>query len=75
MTITDEEKEILNIISTRGLIRKSELASILNNNGLNASFGTVNTLVDKRMVATLSPLGELSYALTKAGMQFLREEI
>ena len=74
MTITDEEREILNIISTRGLIRKSELASILNNNGLNASLGTVNTLVDKGMVATLSPLGELSYALTRTGMQFLREQ-
>ncbi|MBR9682207.1 MAG: hypothetical protein GOV02_00885 [Candidatus Aenigmarchaeota archaeon] len=74
MTITGEEREILNIISTRGLIRKSELASTLNNNGLSASFGTVNTLVDKGMVATLSPLGELSYALTRSGMQFLREE-
>ena len=75
MTITDEEREILNMISNRGLIRKSELISVLNSNGLNASFAMINTLIDKRLVTPLSPLGEVSYAVTKIGMQFLRDQI
>ena len=73
MTVSEEERAVLDIINKRGLIRKSELVSILSSTGYNGSFAVVHTLIDKGLVATLTPLGEASYAVTKIGMQFLRE--
>ncbi|MFQ6056829.1 MAG: hypothetical protein ACE5J3_12705 [Methanosarcinales archaeon] len=71
--ITPEEEKILEIISKRKLIRKSELLEALKRDVF-IPFYVVNDLVKKGLITTVSPLGEDSFVITDKGLEIINQK-
>ena len=71
--ITLEEEKILDIVSKKQLIRESELKEILKKPFI--PFSYINSLINKKMLAKVFPLGELSYTITEKGLEFLKKKV
>jgi len=70
--VSKEEKILLEILSKRNVVRRSELSKILENqNGITLSL--LNDLVKRKLVVTLNLLGESSYMITREGNKVLKE--
>lgn len=75
MSLTEEERKALEIISKRHLITRSELIDLLKQQTNGASLFVVNNLIDKGLVSKISGFtAENSFVITKMGMQFLKHE-
>jgi len=70
--LSEEEKKVLDIIGKRHLVRKSELTEILESDG--TAFKVVENLKERGLVLKISPLGEISYSITKSGLKALNEK-
>lgn len=69
--VSEDEKKVLDIISKRHLVRKSELVEILKSNG--TALRTIEDLLNRRLIVSVAPLGENTYAITKDGIKSLKD--
>lgn len=64
--LTEAEQDVLEVISKKHIIRKSELVSFDGADAVAAAKG----LVEKGLLQTISPIGENCFAITQKGMRF-----
>ena len=69
--LTEEEKRVLEIIAKKHLVRKSELNEILKADG--TALKVLEDLKSKKFILAISPIGEISYSITKDGLKALKE--
>jgi len=70
MDLTESDIAVLKLIASRMLVTKNELVKSFG--GTNGTIGSLKTLLDKRYIAVVSPLGSSSYVITQEGERFLR---
>ncbi len=71
--LSAQEQLLLEIFKKKQLVKKSELMKILNRRDLRLPFSVAQSLLDKGLIASINPLGEKSYAITKTGTRVLKE--
>ena len=69
--ISEEEKNILEHISRKLLIKKSELYMLTKNSGNGTLDKSLEFLKNSGYIDVLSPIGETSLAITQKGMRAL----
>lgn len=70
------EKEILEEISKRMVVKKEELVIFLSNKVENPSAmvsAVAKALIDRGLITYVSPIGETCYAITQKGMRETRD--
>lgn len=74
--LTELEQKILEIVSQRLLVRRSELAALSSKeDGPNGALAAAKSLADKGLLQAVTPLGETSFTITQKGMRFSRGKI
>ncbi len=72
MELEEGERKALDLISKKNLIKKSELAKLLDAD--NIGFMVVERLLEKKLITKISPLGEGMFALTSEGIKVLKSK-
>ncbi|MBI2971179.1 MAG: hypothetical protein HYY37_02025 [Candidatus Aenigmarchaeota archaeon] len=79
MNLSKTEKKILQLIAEQSLITKLEMKRHLRGDGIGeSSLGEVvdtvtRNLIDKKLIASLRPLGSTCFVITQRGSQMLQE--
>lgn len=71
--LSAQEQILLELMKERQLVKKSELLNLLNKRHIRLPFSVVQSLLDKGLIASIHPLGEKSYAITRTGTRVLKE--
>lgn len=70
--LTEAEQKVLQTISKRHLVRRSELASFFD--GMDA-IAAAKGLVDRGLLQVVSPIGESCFAITQKGLRFAEGKV
>ncbi len=70
--LTEAEQEVLQMISKRHLVRKSEIISFFDGTDAVAA---ARGLVEKGLLQVVIPIGEKCFAITQKGMRFSEGKI
>ena len=71
--LTDEEVNVLELLSNRLVARLTEIKSGIGNGGPDGVRTTVHRLVSLDFVKVIEPIGEKCYVITKKGSKVLKE--
>ena len=70
--LEQNEKQILGIFGQRLLIRRDELRSVLNQNGLNDGIMVVNRLSGLGYLKMIEAVGSPCYTITQEGLRAIK---
>lgn len=72
--LTNGEMSLLQIISKKSLVKKSELLKIIQGADSSAIEKSIEFLKDNSLIDIVAPMGETSFAITQKGMRVVSGE-